>query len=57
MIHDCAVTGGIREAQSKCLADNASYLAVLLTQTCDPVTLHRCNKRYDIRMMQSVPDL
>jgi len=53
VIHDCAVTGGIMEAQRKCLADNVSYVAILLTQACDPVTLHRCNKRYEIRMMQS----
>jgi len=53
VIHYCPVTGGIREAQRKFLADNTSYVAILLTHTCDPTTLHRCNKRYDIRMAQS----
>jgi hypothetical protein len=50
VIHDCSVTGGIEKAQCKCLADNALYVARLLTQACDPATLHCSNNRYEIRM-------
>jgi hypothetical protein len=41
-----------QEEQRKCLADNASYIAILLTQACDAVTLRCCNKRWEIRTIQ-----